>query len=438
MADDARTVKISELKRLKEFYPREDIDEKLVNEYVKMLKEGREPPPISITDDNIIADGWHRTEAHERVGRIEIRAVVVKKGDNLLLTGASLNSKQSKPMTDAEKRSVAIKVLADNPDLSIEKIADDLGVSKSSVYEWTKELRESRDFRKKQRALELHAQGKTEKEIEAETGVPRRTVSDWLAENSSSGKIAKSNGMMPRSKYAALLRSQGKTEKQIASALGISPESVAQLLKEAQTELDDQQRAAVAKMVNDDHFPASPAASLVRLGDEKKTEEVMNLWKAREINVREATHMVDDAVAEKAKEMWSKEKPQVEIGLKLGLSQPAVSYLLNKEQQQFDIVDAIWFTLGNGGTIDSSMIMRHELERLVRERALKGLGLGIYALTEEAKKKIADATGRKNRFVMLCLFDILHFDRLGEDEYRAKMAEIDDFRASRISSGLAK
>lgn len=189
-------LKISSLKLVPEFYPREGVDEERVKEFAELLKEGVKFDPIKVTKESVVLDGIHRLKAHELAGLDEIEVEIVEDaGKFLLLTAASLNSKHGKPLTNAEKRSVVEKVLAAEPEIELKELANALAVSKSTVYGWTEEIRQGRDERLKQRALGLRGQGRTEREIADEIGVPRQTISDWIsAENSSAGKIGNSNG----------------------------------------------------------------------------------------------------------------------------------------------------------------------------------------------------------------------------------------------------
>lgn len=66
-----------------------------------------------------------------------------------------------------------------------------VGVSAASVRPWTRDQREQDKRQRNEAVIELAEQGKTQKEIAEETGVPQRTVSDILSENVQMRETAK-------------------------------------------------------------------------------------------------------------------------------------------------------------------------------------------------------------------------------------------------------
>ena len=58
-------LKISSLKLVPEFYPREGVDEERVKEFAELLKEGVKFDPIKVTNESVVLDGIHRLKAHE-------------------------------------------------------------------------------------------------------------------------------------------------------------------------------------------------------------------------------------------------------------------------------------------------------------------------------------------------------------------------------------
>lgn len=178
------TVKLTSLRWDPEHYPRQGgPDMERVSEFAELMKEGMTFPPVKATADGLVLDGVHRVLAAGSIGWEEIEVEVIEKGSNGLLTGASLNAKHGLPLTSEEKRAVALKVLEADPTLTLDEIAKPLAVSRDRVERWTKGLRHDMTKQQKEQVRELRREGRTEKEISLEVGVPQSTVSDWLNEN---------------------------------------------------------------------------------------------------------------------------------------------------------------------------------------------------------------------------------------------------------------
>ncbi len=164
-----------------------------------------ELPPIVITQDNILVDGWHRLEAYRRIAQdiadgildadvmlsrgfdplqIEVEVVELTE-DEVLIEAARLNAHGQVVMSREEKRRVA-EQLCDR--YSDREIAGALGIPRSTVNYWTKEHREKMRRIAQQVLFEYTDKypDKSQKEIrelvrenEGIT-IPRSTHSDWL------------------------------------------------------------------------------------------------------------------------------------------------------------------------------------------------------------------------------------------------------------------
>ena len=114
---EVRNIAIGDIKVVNAYNPRKTAhrilaDPNAVNRYAEML-EYTEPPPIVINQDNELLDGVHRLAAAKQVGRTQIPAVVVKTGSeaDALLQATLPNLKHGKPLSNAERKRVAMKLL---------------------------------------------------------------------------------------------------------------------------------------------------------------------------------------------------------------------------------------------------------------------------------------------------------------------------------------
>lgn len=165
-----------------------------------------ELPPITINQDNILIDGWHRWEAYKRIvedielsalddeqslsrgfdpSQIEVEVIKTKNELEVMVFAAKANAYGQVVMTREEKRRVA-ELLSD--EYTDQEIADTLGTPRSTVNYWTKVHREAMTRVKQELAFKYAdkepeiKQTAIRAQILEEEGVeiPRSTHSDWL------------------------------------------------------------------------------------------------------------------------------------------------------------------------------------------------------------------------------------------------------------------
>ena len=68
-----KKIKISDIIIKRELMPREKLDEALVKTYAENIEM---LPPITLNQEKILIDGWHRIKAHEMVGETEIEYII--------------------------------------------------------------------------------------------------------------------------------------------------------------------------------------------------------------------------------------------------------------------------------------------------------------------------------------------------------------------------
>ena len=145
-------------------------------------------PPIEINQHNEVIDGWHRVRAAERAKRTEIAYVVVETDgdDDLSDRMWESNLKHGVQYTRDQRQTHGLKL--HDRGLKTKDIAQRVGVSTSSVYSWTKELREKQKQERDAEIARLRDAGMTTREIADEVDVDHTTVAAVL-ENSRTGKI---------------------------------------------------------------------------------------------------------------------------------------------------------------------------------------------------------------------------------------------------------
>ena len=198
----------------------------------------------------------------------------------------------------------------------------------------------------------------------------------------------------------------------------------------------------IEQLVREEHFPVQIAQSLIRLEEEKK-KEITGLWRAKEINVSTAAKAIEDALEAKAKELHDSGKPQLEIGLQLGKSQPTVSRILNEKTWLLNAAGAVLALIGSGGSIDGGRIAPYALQSLLRDGIVKdGPVHGRYVFTDEALEVVSRSSGIEGSagwyaFIHFLIFKLARFDRIKDDDkFQQYLAHIDEARRSRETLAL--
>jgi DNA-binding NarL/FixJ family response regulator len=169
-------VKVDDIKFNKGSYPRFEADNATVNQYRDCLSQ---LPPILVSKDLTLVDGYHRLLAHRLEKRNEISVEFFLSNDpkEILLEAIRLNSLHGRQLSQREKRDNCLK-LWDQGLTEIEKLLKLLSVDLTTINRWTKDKRADAKKKEEQEILELYLQGYTFEEISQKLDISMGTVSN--------------------------------------------------------------------------------------------------------------------------------------------------------------------------------------------------------------------------------------------------------------------
>lgn len=200
---DATPIKLAQVRTDGGTQMRAEISEERVQEYAEALQDGAEFPPIVVYfdgNDHWLADGFHRLGAFAQARKTEIPARVFD-GSLKDAIGYALraNAKNGQRRTKHDLRRCYEAAVAHGfcEPHDAEGVKAILRCGTSHAYAMTKQAREALKANKRQRAAELAAEGKTQREIAAEVGVTHQAVAHWAGKNFHSGKICQDTPAQP-------------------------------------------------------------------------------------------------------------------------------------------------------------------------------------------------------------------------------------------------
>ncbi|MBF0555850.1 MAG: helix-turn-helix domain-containing protein [Nitrospirae bacterium] len=186
-------IAIKDIVYREDLYPRQEVDNNLIEKYqqsVELL------PPIKINQVNILIDGRHRWNAHQRAGATSIKAEIIQTESeaHLEILAYELNSLHGKQLTNAEKKKFAVKKCEL---LTIKEISRIILVQERTVRDWTHTKRkELEEYRNERIFADNLRAWNTQADIAEKYGVSRQTVSDIIKKYAENGKIAKSGEIL--------------------------------------------------------------------------------------------------------------------------------------------------------------------------------------------------------------------------------------------------
>jgi len=183
-------VEVDKIKLIQDFYPRHEMDSETVNGYRLNIDK---LPPIILTKDLTLVDGYHRVVAY----RIEQRTEIEVEEPLLDITGREIfveairrNAFHGKPLTSDERRAAAIALCQNGKEPA--EVATLIGRSVRTVNDWTADIRKEKKQERDTKILELYLACYTQEEIAEKVGLERSAVSKIL-DSVKNGKIAETH-----------------------------------------------------------------------------------------------------------------------------------------------------------------------------------------------------------------------------------------------------
>jgi len=170
-------VLIEKIKFIKELYPRFELDNYTVNQYRQSVDR---LPPILISRNYVLIDGYHRLIAHKLEGLMEIE-IEIFDSDNekeILVEAIKRNSTHGKQLSIEEKQRLSPKLY--EMSFSVDDVSNILAVGKSKIYEWTKNIRDKEKEERNVEILELYLQCHSYREIGEKIGLSHTSVEKIL------------------------------------------------------------------------------------------------------------------------------------------------------------------------------------------------------------------------------------------------------------------
>ena len=168
-------VEIENIKILKTLYPRDDFNNEIVNNYALNIEN---LPPITLSKNLILIDGYHRLLAHKLKEKTKIKAEFMDcPEDQILWEATKYNSKHGLQLSYTEKRRLARHFFQNNDCLQKE-IADVLNVSPSAISNWLQDLVQEAKEEQKHQIIKLYLQCLTYEEISEKISVSIGKISN--------------------------------------------------------------------------------------------------------------------------------------------------------------------------------------------------------------------------------------------------------------------
>jgi hypothetical protein len=202
-------VKINEIEKDEDIYPRQQISHKTIESYVEALKAGAVFPPITaqrISVDSkvktICLDGWHRLLAYKEYNRLpdvkpieEVEVIYWKEEvldkktwlNELRLESAFRNIFHGDRLSMEDRKSLAQKIVELDPKIENKVLARKLGVTEWTITQWVKEIRDKYYASRDAFMYRLKLLGWSLTEIGEIYGISKETVYESL------GKFSKLN-----------------------------------------------------------------------------------------------------------------------------------------------------------------------------------------------------------------------------------------------------
>ncbi len=152
-------------------YPRGSVDEDHIKTLMEAIRAGRDLGSIIATEDGRIIDGVHRQRAYQQLGITP--PVEVIESEDELLEAARRNSAHGRPLSQDEKKAVA---LACHEGHTLAELEEALAIPDSTLSRWLAEPREKAKAERDGYIREQRALGRAQADIAQEIGLTDRQI----------------------------------------------------------------------------------------------------------------------------------------------------------------------------------------------------------------------------------------------------------------------
>ena len=187
----SETVAIDDVQYIEDLYPRIEVDDQTVRRYQNAIDQ---LPPIEVSEDLKLIDGYHRLRAHRQEGRSKIEAEItqVEDDDELFRLAVEANADHGLQLSKQEKKQIAREWKRSNGGITNKQISDVLSVSDSTMSNWVRDVAEEKREERRDTSLKLYLDYlayPTEEDVAEELDVARKTINNDLGKKSISGEI---------------------------------------------------------------------------------------------------------------------------------------------------------------------------------------------------------------------------------------------------------
>jgi hypothetical protein len=173
-----KTRRVDELVWREDLYPRLTPDAQKIQTYAENTDV---LPPVEVNQNNILIDGYHRWRAFQTAKLAEIPVIVTHTDseEQLLMLAVERNAKHGLQLSNEEKSKYAVRWWDIRPQDEICRV---LSISAATFNRWTRNKREQREEEIKKEIIARWMRCETHEAIAEAVGIPRRTVSDKIAD----------------------------------------------------------------------------------------------------------------------------------------------------------------------------------------------------------------------------------------------------------------
>lgn len=169
-------IPVDDIELVTDLYPRDGFDDDTVSRYRLSIDN---LPPIKVTHENILVDGYHRLMAHKLENRDTIATLVRELPREAVLWEATkCNAGHGLQLSMTDKKRLARQFFTTGQAQT--DIADVLSVDVSSISRWVRDLKEKMDDERATKILDMWLAYYTQEEIAGTVGLGQSRVAQIL------------------------------------------------------------------------------------------------------------------------------------------------------------------------------------------------------------------------------------------------------------------